>query len=89
MKTIGYYRESCPLSYPHQNGFLRAFQDAYIQHGEVKVTPDDVWLTIMLFFSNYVNDHAEELRKAFVKHEGKLELVVGTKEGEEDWEDFL
>lgn len=38
----------------HENGFFKAFHEAYIQHGEVKITPDDVWLIIMIYFSNYV-----------------------------------
>jgi len=42
----------------------------------VKITPDDVWLTIMLYFSSYVNNNAEQLRKAFVTHEAKKQLVV-------------
>jgi hypothetical protein len=37
---------------------MKAFYDAYIQHGEVKITPDDVWLTIMFYFSKYVNGNA-------------------------------
>lgn len=44
----------------------------------MKLSPDDVWITIMLFFSKYVNDHSEELRHAFVSHEGKKKLEVTT-----------
>jgi len=40
------------------------------------IKPDDIWLTIMLWFSNYMGNHAEQLRKAFVSHEGKKKLVV-------------
>jgi len=59
-----------------QNGFFSAFFFAYHKHGNVKITPDDVWLTIMLYFSSYVNNNAEQLRKAFVTHEAKKQLVV-------------
>ena len=60
------------------NGFFAAFDYAYNNHGDIKLTPDDTWLTIMLYFSKYVNDNAEELRSAFVSHEGKKKLVVVT-----------
>jgi hypothetical protein len=51
---------------------------AYNNHGDVKITPDDVWIVIMLFFSKYVNEHSEELRYVFVSHQGKKKLVVTT-----------
>jgi hypothetical protein len=51
---VFHYRESCPLSFKHSNGFFKAIYDAYVQHADLKLTPDDVWLTIMLFFSKYV-----------------------------------
>ena len=47
-----------------------------MSHGDLKLTPDDVWLTIMLYFSKYVNDNAKQLRKAFVSHQGKKKLTV-------------
>jgi hypothetical protein len=50
------------------NGFFDAFYSAYSTHGDVKVTPDDVWLVIVLYFSKYVNENAEQLRSAFVAH---------------------
>lgn len=61
-----------------ENGFFSAFLTAYNNHGDVKITPDDVWLVIVLYFSKYVNDNAEQLRSAFVTHEGKNKLVVET-----------
>jgi hypothetical protein len=38
--------------------------------------PDDVWLAVTTQFSFYVGGHAEALRKQFVAHEGKVELVL-------------
>lgn len=61
-----------------------------MKHGDLKITPDDVWLTIMLFFSKYVNKHAEKLRNAFVTHEGQKKLVVITQSTDEtDWTEFF
>jgi hypothetical protein len=49
-----------------------------------------MWIVIMLFFSKYANDNAEQLREAFVHHEGKMNLVVHTLvEDESDWDDFF
>jgi hypothetical protein len=65
--------------------------NAYNNHGDVKITPDDVWIVIMLNFSKYVNAHSEELRTAFVSHEGKKKLVVTTDNelSESQWDEFF
>jgi hypothetical protein len=67
------YEANCKAtsSAEFNNGFFAAFLEAYNNHEDVKITPDDVWITIMLHFSKYANDNAEQLRKAFVSHEGK------------------
>ena len=61
------------------NGFFQTFYQAYINHGDLKITPDDVWLAIMFFFTKYVNDNAQQLQEAFVYHKGKMNLMVTTK----------
>jgi hypothetical protein len=61
-----------------------------MKHGDVKVTPDDVWLTIMLYFSKYVDKNAKQLRQAFVHHEGKMKLEIKTENANDgDWEEFF
>jgi hypothetical protein len=74
------YEETCKptIIADYYNGFFSAFLNAYNRHGDVKITPDDVWITIMLYFSKYVNNNAEQLRHAFVSHEGKKKLTVIT-----------
>ena len=73
------------------NGFYCAFLYAYNNHGDVKITPDDVWVTIMLYFKEYVNDNAEKLREKFVSHQGKKELTVTTADEikESEWNEFF
>ena len=39
-----------------------------MNHGDVKITPDDVWLTILLYLSRYIYKNSEQLREAFVNH---------------------
>jgi len=50
-----------------------------------------VWIVIALYFSKYVNDNSEQLRKAFVGHEGKKKLVVTTHNelSENQWDEFF
>lgn len=87
------YEETCKpsISARFQNGFFSAFIEAYNCHGDVKLTPDDVWLTIMLYFSKYVNDNAEQLRSSFVNHQGKKKLTVITwgEQSETQWDEFF
>ena len=43
----------------------------------------------MLYFSKYADDNAEALRKAFVNHEGKKELLIKTYNTTEyEWDEF-
>jgi len=58
------------------DNFIGAFLSAYNYHGNVLISPDDVWIIIMLFFSKYVNNNAETLRKKFVDNDGQMNLVV-------------
>lgn len=61
---------------PHKNGFVDTVIEAYNNHRGLIVRPDDVWLAIMTQFSFFVNGHGEALRKVFVAHDGRRELVV-------------
>ena len=47
---------------------------AFSQHLPLALTPDVIWLTIAQGFAQHVNNHAEEFRSLFVKHEGKLRV---------------
>ena len=79
------------------NFFFDAFLRAYRNHGNVVMIPDEVWIAILFFFSKYVEEHSEALRKKLVKHEGKKVLIVkesiyDKKEGENletKWDNFF
>jgi hypothetical protein len=67
---------------PSKNGFVHTVTDAYNNHNALSIRPDDVWLTIVIQFSFFINGNAELLRSQFVAHDGKKELVItanGTK----------
>lgn len=55
---------------------MAAFLNAYVNHGDIVLIPDEVWLMITFYISNYVDNNAEILRKKLVTHEGKMDLVV-------------
>lgn len=59
-----------------KHSLVEMILDAYSNHHNIMIRPDDVWLTIMIQFSYYVNGHSEELRDIFVDHEGKKELNI-------------
>ncbi|CAF0891196.1 unnamed protein product [Didymodactylos carnosus] len=73
------------------NPVLHSFMWAYNNHEDVILSPDDLWLMILIYFSKYVNDNAEQLRSLFVDHQGKKKLIVTEPMGkrEEDWTDFF
>jgi len=49
---------------------------AYSEHRPLVLTPDAVWLTIAQGVAHHMVLHADRLRERFVKHQGKLALVV-------------
>ncbi|KAH7926767.1 hypothetical protein BV22DRAFT_1194100 [Leucogyrophana mollusca] len=61
---------------PQKHGFVQTVVEAYNNHRGLIVRPDDVWLSILVQFSFFVNGNAELLRANFVSHEGKQELTI-------------
>ena len=53
---------------PTSNYFFDALFLAYTAHGELVLSPSDIWLAILASFSDYVNDNAEKLRSKIVTH---------------------
>jgi hypothetical protein len=69
---------------------IGALHVAFSYHLPVVLSADIVWLTICQGFAHHVNSQAEALRHCFVKHEGKVTLVVRRDEfkkgsPENDW----
>ncbi|RIB16074.1 hypothetical protein C2G38_1970860 [Gigaspora rosea] len=65
------------LEYPFcSNGFAAAIIHAYNNHQHLRLSPDDVWLTISQGVSRHINYNAEKFRKRFVKHEGKEKVLI-------------
>ena len=78
----------------YSNPFLQAFMNAYNNHEDILLSPDDIWFMICLNFTKYVNENAQKVRHLFVDHtskEGKKKLTVNEPAGKEekDWDDFF
>ena len=54
---------------PHP--LLGAVHLAFAQHRPLRLTPDQVWLTIAQGLATHVDENAEALRSRFVRHTGK------------------
>lgn len=58
------------------HGVLGAVHHAFDAHYPLVLSPDDVWLCIAQGFAIHVDLNAKALRERFVRHEGKLNIVV-------------
>ncbi|KAL4496134.1 hypothetical protein ABPG72_012871 [Tetrahymena utriculariae] len=71
-----------------KNSFFDAFYAAYILHGDVMISANDIWLTICHKFAEEINENAEKYRGLFVSHEGKKKLTIYLNGLSQDWKDF-
>lgn len=84
-------RLKAPVAYlgtRHQ--LLEAVQRAHAWHYPLVLTPDAIWLTLTQGLANHINQNAEKLRKRFVSHEGKKDIIIRRDEflmgsPENDW----
>ncbi len=67
---------SLDTSLSQNHGIFSAFLYAYNSHEDIVLSPDDIWLMICTYFSEYVNKNAEQLRSLFVDHDGRMKLTV-------------
>jgi hypothetical protein len=59
-----------------ENGLVNSIIDAYSQHHQLTLRPEDIWFAVLTQISVYITTHAEELREKFVEHEGQKELKI-------------
>ena len=58
------------------NNFINSILNSYNNHQSIILSPDDLWVMILFYFSSYINKNSEILRKSFVLHENVKELIV-------------
>lgn len=68
------------VKYVGSDAFYGGLIYAYAHHMSVTLSPDMVWLLISQGFARYVNAHPEEMRQQLVSHDGKMDLIVQSKE---------
>ena len=61
---------------PSGHPFFDALYLAYVLHGEIVLSPDDIWLQINSCFAQYVNNSSEQLRHKIVNFQDKKDLIV-------------
>ncbi|KAK0630760.1 hypothetical protein B0T17DRAFT_461842, partial [Bombardia bombarda] len=66
-----------------KNGLVHSCIEAYNDHHNLVLRPEDIWFAILTQLSTYVNANADQLRSQFVDHTGqlRLEIVVESLEG--------
>jgi hypothetical protein len=60
----------------HRHGFIAAVTTAFANHYPLALRPQHFWLMILQAVATHVDLNAEELRKKWVAHDGKKELLV-------------
>jgi hypothetical protein len=55
---------------------IQAVHLAFAEHRPLTLSPDHVWLTLAQGFAIHVDQHAEALRRRFVRHDGRAEILV-------------
>lgn len=70
-----------------QGGLFDTIHMAYNHHINLRLKPDDLWITIAQGVSRYVDQNAEKLRHLFVEHKNKKQLCVEIEPN--DWEKTL
>lgn len=58
------------------NQLVEAVGVAFARHYPLILSPDAIWLTVAQGLANHINRHAEDVRKRFVAHEGKAQIVI-------------
>jgi len=76
LNNITSKNEEILLTSSSRNNFFDSFFLPYNLHGEIILSPDDIWFQISLAFSQHVNINSEALREKFVSHKGKKKLIV-------------
>jgi hypothetical protein len=61
------------------HSFFDGMYHAYMEHRPIVLSPDTIWLLISQGFAQHINANAEKLRHYFVDFNGKLTLIVKTR----------
>ncbi|CAH1767145.1 12691_t:CDS:1 [Entrophospora sp. SA101] len=62
------------------HGLASAIIHAYTLHQHLRLSPDDIWLTIAQGISRHIFNNAERFRYLFVDHEGQEDVFVDARD---------
>ncbi|CAJ0750318.1 19676_t:CDS:2, partial [Entrophospora sp. SA101] len=62
------------------HGLVSAIIHSYTLHQHLRLSPDDVWLTIAQCISRHIWNNAERFRYLFVSHEGHEDVFVDARD---------
>jgi hypothetical protein len=71
-----YINDPDTLVYPSHASLFEAFYNAYNNHINLKLKPDDVWITIAHGISRHIDNNAQKLQHLFTYHQGKKEINI-------------
>ena len=77
-KLEALYDKNCKIieSPNDLHAFIVAIEIAYFKHYPLKLSPSQIWILILQSIGIHIDQNAEKLRKKFVTHEGKKDLIV-------------
>jgi hypothetical protein len=67
---------SKPSTSVFNRDFLSTVIHAYSYHNNLIISPDNIWISILIQLSYYINGNSEQLRDKFVNFKDKQQLVV-------------
>lgn len=89
--VLAHYTNGLINDTSYSGTLLDAVMQAYNNHRDLTLVPDDVWMTILFQFAKHVNANADTLRAQFVDFQGKqkLTVVTGNELSENKWDEFF
>jgi len=69
-------KNSVRTDFDRKNMFVEAALTAFKWHFPLKITPDNVWITIMQGFAQHIDKNAERFRGKFVDFDGKKTIEI-------------
>lgn len=65
-----------PCYVQNDNIFISGFLNAYNEHQNICIKPDDFWLIIIQQISTEITNNAEQFRDLFVDHKDKKDILI-------------
>jgi hypothetical protein len=63
--------------YPcHYHPFVETLHLSFAEHRPISISPDMIWLLIVQGFASHVDVNSDSLREHFVKHDGKVKIII-------------